>query len=310
MLYNRVLITGANGLVGQELVRRMSQLPEYDVLATGRQDGPRFTASCGYTRMDITDREAVGRIFTDFAPNVVVNCAAMTQVDDCERERDACWEVNVEAVEHITALCRRHGSRIVQVSTDFIFDGQDGPYSEDARPAPVNYYGRSKLAAENAVRDAGRGRWAIARTVLVFGTGEQLSRSNIALWVRDKLQAGEPIRIVTDQFRTPTYSLDLAVGLERLVRFGKSGVFHMSGRDYVSIHEFAHLVADVFDLDASLISPTDASEFSQTAERPPETGFIILKAETELGYKPRSLRVALEHLAGRLGATVSSSENP
>lgn len=306
MLYHRVLITGANGLLGQELVALMSGRAEYDVLATGRDPAPRLEGvSCGYVPLDITDADALRRLFQDFTPTVVINSAAMTQVDACETERDACWRVNAEAVETLARLARPQGARLIQVSTDFVFDGEAGPYDEKARPNPVNFYGRTKLAGENAARGAGLDDWAIARTVLVYGTGQGLSRSNIVLWIIDKLSKGEPIHVVTDQWRSPTYAPDLADGIERLVRYGKSGVFHLSGRENLSIYDFARTVAEVFDLDDTLIHPTDGSRFSQTAPRPPKTGFIVLKAETELGFRPRPLRQALRHLGVRLGLPVT-----
>lgn len=308
MLYKRVLITGANGLVGQDLVRLMSRYPEYDVLATGRDSSPRFTGrSCGYAPLDITEPEEVSRLFQDFTPTVVVNCAAMTQVDDCEKQRDACWKVNAEAVEHLARQCHKTGAHLIQVSTDFVFDGNDGPYREEARPNPLSFYGKSKQASENAARGAGLDKWSVARTVLVYGTGEDLTRSNFVLWVIEKLSNGEAIHVVTDQHRTPTYAPDLAAGIERIARYGKSGIFHLSGRELVSVFDFARTVAEVFDLDESLVRPTDSTRFTQTALRPPKTGFIILKAETELGYKPRSLRNALRHLAPRLGLPATAS---
>ncbi|NNF04670.1 MAG: SDR family oxidoreductase [Rhodothermales bacterium] len=308
MLYRRVLITGANGLLGQQLVRLMGGLPQYDVLATGRESTPRFRGgSCGYSRLDITDSEDLRRTFLDFAPDVVVNCAALTQVDDCEEDRSRCWAVNTDAVAELAELCRTQGTRLIQVSTDFVFSGEDGPYEEDARPDPVNYYGRSKLAAENHARAAGLERWSIARTVLVYGAGRNLARSNIVLWLINTLSRGETVNMVTDQFRTPTYAPDLADGIERIVRFGKSGVFHLSGREYMSIHEMATRVAEFFGFDSDLVQPTDASTFTQPAERPPKTGFIILKAETELGFKPRSFEESLAHLARELGYEVPTS---
>ena len=310
MLYCRVLITGANGLVGQELVHRLSELPEYDVLATGRAPQPRFEASCGYAPLDVTDEEAAHRLFQDFTPNVVVNLAAMTNVDTCETEKQACWAANADAVKMLARLSHRHGARLVQVSTDFVFSGEHGPgkqplYKEKDRPAPVNYYAKSKLAGENAARDAGRDRWAIARPALIFGMPDQTGRSNIVLWVVEKLSRGEKIKVVTDQWRTPTYAPDFAIGLEKLIRYGKAGIFHLSGRDYLSVFDFARLIAHTFDLDASLIEPTDATQFSQPARRPARTGLLILKAETELGYHPRPLESALRHLGQRLGLIVT-----
>jgi dTDP-4-dehydrorhamnose reductase len=305
MLFSRVLITGANGLLGQALVRQMSAWPEYDVLATARDRAPRYRdSSCGYLPLDITQAGDVRRAFLDFTPDVVINCAAVTQVDDCESSRELCWKVNVDAVETLAKNCLATGARLIQVSTDFVFDGEDGPYRESDRPEPVNFYGKSKLAAENMVRGAGLDQWAIARTVLVYGTAHGMTRSNIVLWIVDKLQKGEKIKVVTDQFRSPTYVEDLATGIERIVRFKKSGLYHLSGREYLSIYDFAQLVARTFDLDASLIEPTDRTAFSQNAERPPRTGFIILKAETELGFRPRSIPDALRHLGQQIGLSV------
>jgi len=301
MLYNRVLITGANGLLGQALVHRMSRFPEYDVLATARDDEPRFEGgSCGYAPLDVTRTEDLEAIFQDFTPNVVVNCAAMSDVKACAENRTDAWAVNAEAVETLARLCRETGARLVQVSTDFVFDGQDGPYREDARPNPVNDYGRTKLAGENAVRGAGLSKWAIARTVLLYGTAQQLSRSNVVLWVLDELSRGRPIHVVDDQYRTPTYVEDLAVGIERMIHFEKTGIYHLSGRELLSVYELACRVADVFDLDASLIEPVSSDFFDDAVERPPTTGFLILKAESEIGYKPRSLPDGLLHLAHRL----------
>ncbi len=308
MLYKRVLITGANGLLGQELVGVMGRHPDYDVLATGRDMDARFTSgSCGYVPLDMNNHDDIKHVFMDFTPDVVVNCAALTNVDQCETERQACWDVNCEAVEHIIRCCKQHGTKLVQVSTDFVFDGEHGPYKEEDRPNPLNFYGRSKLAAENAIRKAGLRNWAIARTVLVYGTGEQLKRSNIVLWAIDQLSRGNTISIVDDQWRTPTYAPDLAEGLQKLVRFSKQGVYNLSGREFLSMYDFVQRIASVFDLDASLIKRANSSSFSQTAPRPPATGFITLKAETELGFRPRSVEKALAHLGARLGHPVSTS---
>lgn len=295
MLYNRVLITGANGLLGQSLVAQLSRFPEYDVLATARDDEPRFSGgSCGYAPLDVTDGDAVDSLFEDFTPNVVVNCAAVSDVSDCEADRDRCWAVNATAVETLAHACRRVGARMVHLSTDFVFDGEDGPYDESARPDPVNYYGRSKLAGENALRASGLASWAIVRTVLLYGTAEGRSRANVVEWIVDSLSQGEEISVVTDQYRTPTYVADLAAGLERLLHFEKTGLYHVSGREMVSVYDLARTVADVYDLDPSLIQPVESDHFEDAVERPPRTGFIILKAETELSYKPRSLRDGLK----------------
>jgi dTDP-4-dehydrorhamnose reductase len=306
MLFNRILITGANGLLGQALVRRMSRFPEYDVLATALDDAPRFQRSSGgYVPLDVTRPSDVRDIFEDFAPDVVVNCAAVSDVHACRENRSRAHAVNARAVKTLASQCRAVGARLVQVSTDFVFDGRDGPYEETDRPNPVNYYGRTKLAGENAVREAGLSKWSIARTVLVYGTGHGLSRSNVVLWVLNKLSDGEPIHVVDDQWRTPTYVEDLAKGIERMVHFEKTGIYHLSGREMMTVYDLACTVADVFGLDASLIQPVDSDYFDEAVDRPPRTGFLILKAESELGYKPRPLREGLRSLGERLGRPVT-----
>lgn len=310
MKFHRVLITGANGLLGQQLVQRMSAFPEYDVLATGRDETPQFLgASCGYTMMDVTSPTQVRRLFEDFAPSIVINSAAMTEVDLCEREREACWKVNVEGVENLARNCKSTGARLIQVSTDYVFDGQDGPYREDARPNPLNFYGKSKLAAENIVRQLGTEQWGIARTVVVYGTGTGLKRGNLALWALDQFEKGKPFKVFTDQWRCFTYAPELALGIERMVRFGKSGVYHLSGPEYLPIYAFIQAIARVFDLDADLVQPTPSCAIEQLALRPPHTGFITLKAESELGFRHAPLEEALRHLAQALPWAVPSSSS-
>lgn len=307
MFYNRILITGANGLLGQALVRRLSQNHELDVLATSRNDTPRFEdASCGYVPLDVTQPDDVANVFEDFAPDVVVNCAAMSDVAECDEHRSEAWAVNARAVKTLAKECRTSGARLVQVSTDFVFNGERGPYDEDARPDPVNYYGRTKLAGENAVREAGRSNWAIVRTVLLYGTAQNLSRSNVVLWMIDRLEQNEPLHIVDDQYRTPTHVDDLAAGIEQLIEREKTGIYHISGRELVSIYELACSVAEVFGYDESLIEPVSSDFFEDDVERPPRTGFIILRAETELGYDPRSLEEGLRDVQTDLN-TFSSS---
>lgn len=306
-LYQRILLTGANGLVGQALVERLSRVPEVDLLATGRDARPRYTTgSCGYTPLDITDAEAVRRLFVDFAPSAVINCAAITKVEAGEANRERCWEVNVDAVASLAKACKAQGARLVQCSTDFVFDGNDGPYDERARPNPINYYGRSKWASENAVRAAGLRRWTIVRTALGYGTGRDLSRSNFGLWLIERLQRGEVTEVCTDQVRTPTYIPDFADGIARAVRLNKTGLYHVAGREVISVFDFARQIAEHFDFDPDLIVPTTTAELHPDAPRPLRTGLLILKAETELGYKPRSIAQALDHFGRRLGLPVTT----
>jgi len=296
----RVLVTGANGLLGQALVRRLADT-DYEVLATARDDALRADADCDYRPMDVTAPDAVSAVFEEWDPDVVVNCAAMSDVAACADDKNRAWATNARAVKRLAKRCTEHRAHLIQVSTDFVFNGKRGPYDEDARPDPVNYYGRTKLAAENAIREVGVSDWTIVRTVLLYGTGTALSRSNIVRWMMEQLAAGETIHVVTDQYRTPTYAPDLADGIARVIERDATGIYHLSGREMVSIHELAETVADEFDFDPSLIDPVSSSYFDDAVERPKKTGFLILKAESELGYDPHSLQRGLRTMGRHLG---------
>ena len=301
MLPPRILVTGANGLVGQAVVRAAGRWPGADVLATGR--GPAAaTASGGYARLDVLDGQAVERTMQDFAPDAVVHCAGTAQVEACQEQREACWALNVDAVETLAAACHRHGARLVLPSTDFVFDGQAGPYAEADRPSPINAYGRSKLAAENALRISRLTDWAVARTTMVFGVPEGDARGDFVRWLVGALRAGERVRVPSDQWRTPTFDDDLADGLLRIVRFRRTGLFHIAGREWISVLDFARQVAAAFDLDGSLIEPTTTAELHPGAPRPLRGGLLILRAESELGFHPRPLPRALVQIRARLAA--------
>ena len=307
MIPPRILVTGANGLVGQAVIRAAARWPGADVLATGR--GPAVAhLRGGYARLDVLDGKAVERTIQDFSPDAVIHAAGAAQVEPCEADREACWALNVDAVATLAGACHRGGARLILPSTDFVFDGRSGPYAEADRPAPVNAYGRSKLAAENALRTSPLTQWAVARTTMVFGVpAGDAPRLDIVRWVVRELQAGRLIRVAADQTRTPTYDDDLADGLLRLVRFQRQGVFNVSGRESLSVVDFAHRIARAFDLDESLISPATTAELHPGAPRPLQAGLLILRAETELSFRPHDLDDALHAVRNRLEADVSAT---
>ena len=297
----RILITGANGLLGQKLVGLLAQQADVDLIATARGENRLpISASYTYRQMDITDRQQVFDVITDVRPDAVIHGAAMTDVDKCELDKEACWAQNVTATESIVVACEATGAFLCHVSTDFIFDGKDGPYSEEAEGNPISFYGWSKYAAERVVMSSSL-QWAIARTVLVYGIAHDMSRSNIILWVKKSLEDGKIIKVVTDQFRSPTLAEDLATGCALIAKKQATGIFNISGKEVLTPHEMAIQTADYFGLDKSLITEATAATFTQTARRPPRTGFIIDKAQRELGYEPRSFLEGIAVLAGQLG---------
>jgi len=297
----KILITGANGLLGQKLVDLYSSIPHYEVLATGKGECrfPLVASNISYTTLDITNQQEVKTVFESFLPNVLIHTAAMTNVDECETDRKGCWQLNVKAVEYLIASSEKINCHFVHVSTDFIFDGTHGPLLENAVPNPINYYGESKLEAENLIMKSSCS-WAIARTVLVYGITYNMSRSNIILWVKNSLEKGTNIKVVDDQWRTPTLAEDLAKGCYLLVENKSTGIFNISGKDFLTPYDMAIMTADFFNLNKSLIEKTDGSKFRQTAKRPPKTGFIIDKASNMLGYQPCSFKEGIAILAEQI----------
>jgi len=293
----KVLVTGSNGLLGQKLVQLLLTDSDYQLIATAR-GANRLPENKGYTyvSMDITDETQVAKTIAEYKPDFIIHTAAMTNVDQCETEKEACWKQNVDAVKYLTEATEKNNSFLIHLSTDFIFDGKEGPYKEDAKAAPLSYYGDSKLAAEEIVLNS-KIKWAIARTVLVYGIAHDMSRSNIILWVKKSLEDGKNINVVDDQFRSPTLAEDLAMGCYLIMKHEATGIFNISGKDFLTPYEMAIKTADFFKLDKSLITKTDSSKFKQPAVRPLRTGFVIDKAVNQLGYAPHSFEEGIKLLA-------------
>ncbi|MCB2376041.1 SDR family oxidoreductase [Hymenobacter sp. BT635] len=297
-MINRILITGSNGLLGQKLVALLQTQPGVELIATSRGANKlaELYPAVRFVPLDVTDRAQVQAVLRAERPTHLIHTAAMTNVDECELNREACWLHNVTAVEHLLEACEQLDIHLTHVSTDFIFSGEEGPLAEDAIPSPVNFYGESKLAAEKLVQ-ASPAPWAIVRTVLVYGTAHDYGRTNIVLWVRDSLRANTPIKVVDDQFRTPTLAEDLAQGCWLVARQHATGIFHISSSELLTPYQMALQVADFFGLNRELISRVDANSFSQPARRPLRTGFIITKAQQQLGYQPHTFQDGIALLA-------------
>lgn len=299
----KILITGSNGLLGQKLVYKLRNKNGVDCIATARGQN-RLVKQDGYTydSLDITDSNNVEAVYKKHLPDVIINTAAMTNVDACETEKEACWLMNTTAVGYQVKVLEQlqnenpnYHPHFIHLSTDFIFDGTHGPLDENEKPNPLSYYAESKLAAEKIVQ-ASSLHWAIARTVLVFGIVDNMSRSNIVLWVKSNLEQGKVINVVDDQFRTPTLAEDLADGCILIAEKKAKGIYNISGKDFYSILELANVVADYYGLDKTLIKPSKSADIKQPAKRPPITGFIIDKAITDLGYHPHSFTEGIKLL--------------
>jgi dTDP-4-dehydrorhamnose reductase len=289
----KILITGSNGLLGQKLVYKLKTNKSVSLIATARGEN-RLIDRTGYVyeSLDITSFENVRSVFEKHKPDVIINTAAMTNVDACETQKEEAWLMNATSVEHQVKVLESlksdsYNPHFIHLSTDFIFDGTHGPLTEEEEPHPLSYYAETKLEAERIVL-ASKLKWAIARTVLVYGIVDNMSRSNIVLWVKQNLEQGKIINVVDDQFRTPTLAEDLADGCILIAEKGAEGIFNISGKDFYSIIDLAYIVADYYKLDKSLIKPSKSADIKQPAKRPPKTGFIIDKARKILGYDPHS----------------------
>lgn len=303
----KILITGSNGLLGQKLVYKLIQHTGITCIATARGEN-RLVNKNGYeyTELNIADYNNVEAVFSAYLPDVVINTAAMTNVDACETDKELAYLLNTKAVKNqvevLEKLVKQHPNykpHFIHLSTDFIFDGTHGPIDETEKPNPLSYYAETKLEAEKIVI-ASSLDWAIARTVLVYGIVDNMSRSNIVLWVKQNLEQGKTINVVDDQFRTPTLAEDLADGCILIAQKRATGIYNISGKDFLSILEIAHLVADYYQLDKSLIKPSKSEDIKQPAKRPPITGFIIDKAKNELGYHPHSFVEGIKFLEEQL----------
>ncbi|MCB0395838.1 MAG: NAD(P)-dependent oxidoreductase [Flavobacteriales bacterium] len=296
----KILVTGSNGLLGQKIIHALMNDPDINLFATSKGEN-RISDQSGYVYypMDITDPNEVTRVFDMVKPDVVINTAAMTNVDACEKDQELCWKINVDAVGNMLEACKPHKAHFIHLSTDFVFDGKNGPYKEEDAVGPLSHYARSKVASEALVMKSSL-PWAIARTIIIYGVAEGMSRSNIVLWVKQALSSGETLRIVNDQYRMPTLAEDLADACIRIAKRKATGIFHVSGDEMMNMVELAQQVADFFGGDKSLITEIETSSLNQAAERPPVTGFVLDKAKKELGYKPHSFQEGLRILSEQL----------
>ncbi len=295
----KVLITGANGLLGQKLIRLYEERSDVHVIATGKGANRNPNGSHIYEEMDITLKQEVLTTIEKYKPNVVINTAAMTQVDHCELNSKECWRLNVTAVEYLTTACKSSNTFLIHLSTDFIFDGTNGPYKEEDLSNPLSKYGESKWESEKLIEASGI-NYAVIRTMLVYGIVPDMSRSNIILWVKKSLEEKQTIKVVNDQWRTPTLAEDLAKGCALIADKKAEGIFHISGKDLLTPYDMAIATAKFFDLDTALIEKADGSTLTQPAKRPAKTGFILEKARRKLNYVPVDFQEGLAILKAQL----------
>lgn len=295
-----ILVTGSNGLLGQAVSKMFIRETDHDIMLTSAEDGSYVKDIHEYHTLDITRKDDVKKIASEFIPDVIVNCAAFTNVDLCETERELSWKINVDGVKNLIIAARINNARVIHFSTDYVFDGKNGPYSEEDVPNPISFYGREKLASENALKTSDVNH-TIIRTLVLYGTGEKV-KSNFVLWMIDKLKNNEPVNIVTDQISNVTMIEDLALGTMRIVDRGCSGIYNIAGNDILSRYDFAMKVCEVFGYDKGLVRPITTELLNQPAPRPMKSGLTTYKAEAELGFRTMDSLEGLQLLKYQLGS--------
>lgn len=296
IIKNRILVVGSNGLLGQRLISFYLEKPNVELVGCSIEDNS-FLAGIAYKKCDITSRDEVKKLVFDFYPDVVINVAAFTNVDLSETERETAWKVNVKGVEYLVEACRTIDAKIIHISTDYIFNGFNGPYDENAKPDPQGYYGRTKLASENVLK-IGAVTYAVVRTNVLYGIAD--SRPDFVRWVVNSLTDNKNIRVVTDQINNPTFVEDLVHAINKIIELEKYKIYNIGGKDFLNRFEFAEIIAEYFNLDKKLITPILTEELNQPAKRPLKSGLITIKAETELGYKPHSVLESLGKIKKQL----------
>ncbi|MDG1227584.1 MAG: SDR family oxidoreductase [Polaribacter sp.] len=289
----KVVVTGSNGLLGQSLINLLLKEKDvYKVIGFSRGENRSGRDDFSYVSIDITNEKNLKEILLEIEPNFIINTAAMTQVDDCEVDKQACDLLNVSVVEWLAEISDNKNAHLIHLSTDFIFDGIKGNYKETDVPNPLSYYGLSKLKSEEVLINS-KIDYTILRTILVFGKVYDMSRSNIVLWVKSMLEKGKEITIVNDQYRSPTYVEDLALTCKIAIDKRARGIYNISSNELLSVYEIVQQIADVFLLDKKLIKPISSSTLNQTALRPAKTGFDLSKTNRVLGFYPESFKESL-----------------
>ena len=290
----RILITGSNGLLGQKIVGQLKKR-KIEFLATSK--GENRNTDCedlNYVSMDICSEEEIAHVFHTFLPTHVIHTAAITNVDFCELNPKECQETNVFATKTLFEEAKKIGAHFQLLSTDFIFDGEKGNYKEEDIPNPLSIYAKSKVDAEQFLITDSYSNYSIVRTIIVYGVGNKLSRTNIVCWAKEALSKGQEMRIIDDQFRAPTWADDLAWACIRICELDKKGIYHISGPQTMSVFEIVERVAKYFGLSTETLIRTNSSTLNQPAKRPPKTGFDLTKSRNELGYSPKTLEETLD----------------
>lgn len=293
----RILVVGANGFIGRHIMNKF--VADANCIVTGcslHHDILPNSGNYHFMEADITVHANIQHLFEEVRPDVVINTSALSSPNYCDTHHEEADALNIHAVEAMAEECEKYGSRLIHLSSDFVFKGDVNKlYTEDDELSPVNYYGFTKMESEKTVSKISS-NYAIARVVVVYGKPFDGQHCNIVTLVANRLRNKEEICVVDDQWRTPTFVCDVVDGINRLINHHANGIYHICGGESMSISELAFRVADVLGLDSSLIIPMNTAEMNEKVARPRYSGLSIEKARRELGYNPRSLEEGIKNI--------------
>jgi dTDP-4-dehydrorhamnose reductase len=287
----KVFITGANGFLGQHLCMYMHN-NKYDVCAVSRGINKLSDPGITYLSLELTDKQSVLSSVVAFDPDVIIHTAAMSKPDECHLNRALCVLNNVTATEFLLEAAKLVSARFIYVSTDFVF-GEGGPHAETASPEPLNFYGETKLRAENLVKASGLHQ-NIVRPVFIYGAQWVGMRPSFIQWVKQQLEAKKNIKVVTDQRRTPTFVGDICKGIDLLLQINIHETFHFAGSEIITPYDMALTVARVTGLNEKLIEPVTADVFPEMVRRAKDSGLLIERAVEMLGYQPHLFEIGVK----------------
>jgi len=288
-----IFITGGTGLLGNYLIKTALEI--YNICSTffpaDKENYLKYDCSKCY--VDIRNKELVLNTIKEIRPDCVIHTVSLANVDYVEKNKDEARRTNLGGTTNIIEACKEISAKLIYISSNAVFDGENPPYSEEDPVSPLNYYGELKTREEKKVKESGL-KYAIVRPILMYGWNLQVERKNSVTWLIDLLKAGKEVNIVDDIYCNPLFVEDCCTAIWRIISLGKEGIFHVGGRDEMNRYEFACTTAEVFGFSKDFLRPIKNSFFADIAPRAQNTTYCIDKIEKELNFFPRGVREGLE----------------
>jgi dTDP-4-dehydrorhamnose reductase len=297
--YKKIAIIGSTGKVAEAVIRlfRTDETKTLHLYSGSVENTNKFISGLRHVKIDYNDVNQIERYLRMLKPDVILNLSAMTDVDGCESNPTLAWHLNAYIPSRLAKIAKQLNSKLIHISTDYVFDGEDGPYTEYSLCNPISKYGYTKFIGDSFVLADAEPNSLIVRTNVVYGYSEQ-GKSDFVQWVISKAKEGKPFNIVNDQYSNPTLTDDLAFAIDVLIRIDYRGIINVGGSNYCSRIDFVKDICNVFDLDSSLVKPITTESLNQPAKRPLKGGLNIDKLKYEIGVMTKSTVNGLKILKG------------